>query len=137
MDTTRRESPPSPPSSPPLQSLSHHANEDAHPYPGLPFASNRIYIELASQYTLMDSSSNIAKRNVLAEHLKEVIDTLEQKGDQIASLYSLLAFEDRPLGGAGERERERKAFRSVKDLLRSVQKEEERQEKPRRREGVV
>ena len=97
---------------------------------------NSIYIELASQYTLMDSTSNVAKRNVLAEHLKEVIDTLEQKGDQIASLYSLLAFEDRPVG-ACERERERKAFRSVKDLLRSVQKEQERQEKPRRREGVV
>ena len=39
----------------------------------------RIYVELADQYKLMDSASNPAKRNVLAAHLKEVIDTLEQK----------------------------------------------------------
>lgn len=38
-----------------------------------------IYIELADQYKVMDAASNVAKRNVLAEHLKEVIDTLEQK----------------------------------------------------------
>lgn len=38
-----------------------------------------IYCELADQYKIMDAASVIAKRNVLAEHLKEVIDTLEQK----------------------------------------------------------
>ena len=27
----------------------------------------------------MDPASNVLKRNVLAEHLKEVVDTLEQK----------------------------------------------------------
>lgn len=38
-----------------------------------------IYVELAEQYALMDAASNVAKRNVLAEHLREVIDVLEQK----------------------------------------------------------
>ncbi|PCH40313.1 hypothetical protein WOLCODRAFT_162258 [Wolfiporia cocos MD-104 SS10] len=55
-----------------------------------------IYIELAEQYKLMDAASNVAKRNVVAGHLKEVIDILEQKGDQIASLYDLLTFKDKP-----------------------------------------
>ncbi|THH14555.1 hypothetical protein EW146_g5788 [Bondarzewia mesenterica] len=55
-----------------------------------------IYTELADQYKLMDPASNVVKRNVLAEHLREVIDILEQKGDQIASLYDLLTFEDKP-----------------------------------------
>jgi hypothetical protein len=39
----------------------------------------RIYSELAEQYKLLDAASAVAKRHVLAEHLKEVIDTLEQK----------------------------------------------------------
>ncbi|TFY70332.1 hypothetical protein EVG20_g2673 [Dentipellis fragilis] len=57
-----------------------------------------IYTELADQYKLMDPASNVVKRNVLAEHLREVIDVLEQKvGDQIASLYDLLTFEDKPV----------------------------------------
>lgn len=63
----------------------------------------------------MDATSNVDKRNVLAGHLHEVIDTLEQKvtlfissciifvnfslaqGDQIASLYDLLSFKDKPV----------------------------------------
>ena len=36
-------------------------------------------MELADQYKVLDAASAIAKRRVLAEHLKEVIDTLEQK----------------------------------------------------------
>lgn len=40
---------------------------------------DRIYIELADQYKDIDPVSNVAKRNVLAEHLREVIDVLEQK----------------------------------------------------------
>jgi len=56
-----------------------------------------IYCELADQYKLMDGTSNVAKRNVLAEHLTEVIRVLEKKGDQIASLYELLTFKDKPL----------------------------------------
>ncbi|KAI0689700.1 hypothetical protein BC835DRAFT_1308236 [Cytidiella melzeri] len=56
-----------------------------------------IYVELADQYKDIDPVSNVAKRNVLAEHLREVIDILEQKGDQIASLYDLLTYKDKPL----------------------------------------
>lgn len=41
--------------------------------------AHRIYVELADQYKLMDAASNVPKRNVLAEHLKDVINTLEQK----------------------------------------------------------
>ncbi|KZP31422.1 hypothetical protein FIBSPDRAFT_849381 [Athelia psychrophila] len=56
-----------------------------------------IYLELAEQYGLMDAASNVSKRNVLADHLREVVDVLEQKGDQIASLYDLLSFQDKPV----------------------------------------
>ena len=45
----------------------------------------------------MDPVSNVVKRNVLADHLREVIDILEQKGNQIASLYDLLTFKDKPV----------------------------------------
>ncbi|PSS06838.1 hypothetical protein PHLCEN_2v3557 [Hermanssonia centrifuga] len=38
-----------------------------------------IYVELADQYRIIDAVSNVAKRNVLAGHLKDVIDILEQK----------------------------------------------------------
>ena len=38
-----------------------------------------MYVELADQYKDIDPVSNVAKRNVLAEHLREVIDILEQK----------------------------------------------------------
>lgn len=38
-----------------------------------------IYVELADQYKVLDVASAVAKRHVLAEHLKEVIDTLEHK----------------------------------------------------------
>jgi hypothetical protein len=63
----------------------------------LTYCEDSIYLELAHQYGVMDAASNVAKRNVLADHLRDVIDTLEQKGDQIASLYELLNFEDKPL----------------------------------------
>lgn len=43
----------------------------------------------------MDAASNVVKRNVVAEQLKEVIDVLEQKGDHIAALYDLLKFGDK------------------------------------------
>ncbi|KAF8318980.1 hypothetical protein DL93DRAFT_2164691 [Clavulina sp. PMI_390] len=48
------------------------------------------YIELADQYGAMDPASNPLKRNALADHLREVIDILETKGDQIAALYDVL-----------------------------------------------
>ena len=38
-----------------------------------------LYCELADQYKVLDAASVAAKRHVLAEHLKEVIDTLEAK----------------------------------------------------------
>lgn len=41
--------------------------------------TSRIYIELSDQYKEMDAISNVVKRNVVAQHLKEVIDVLEQK----------------------------------------------------------
>ncbi|CED82349.1 cep57 cep57-mt-bd: centrosome microtubule-binding domain protein [Phaffia rhodozyma] len=88
-----------------------------------------IYTELADQYKQMDPASNVAKRNILAEHLKEVIDNLEQKGDQIASLYSLLTFADRPLPSTSSTSTaQRKAYRSVQDLLHSVQTSSRRKE---------
>lgn len=42
----------------------------------------------------MDPATNVLKRNVLAEHLKQIVDLLEVKGDQIAALYELLAFKE-------------------------------------------
>ena len=64
----------------------------------------------------MDPVSNVVKLNVHADHLREVIDILEQKvrqpaassrrqwltkctlqGNQIASLYDLLTFKDKPI----------------------------------------
>ena len=52
-------------------------------FPGLVFAlkilGRRIYTELADQYKIMDAASNVVRRNVLAQHLREVIDVLEQR----------------------------------------------------------
>ncbi|KAL0576860.1 hypothetical protein V5O48_005125 [Marasmius crinis-equi] len=56
-----------------------------------------VYVELADQYKDMDPISDVPKRNLLAQHLREVVDILEQKGDQIASLYDLLTFQDKPV----------------------------------------
>ncbi|WVQ97310.1 hypothetical protein IAU59_004421 [Kwoniella sp. CBS 9459] len=89
-----------------------------------------IYAELADQYKLLDPASVSAKRHVLADHLKEVIDTLEQKADQIGDLYQLLSFSDRPCGpaevspqqtrpGAGGAQ-ERWVGKTVGDVLRMV-----------------
>lgn len=36
-------------------------------------------MELADQYKVIDAASNVAKRNVLAQHVHEIVDTLEQK----------------------------------------------------------
>lgn len=40
---------------------------------------SRIYGELAEQYKILDAAGATNKRGILAKHLKEVIDTLEQK----------------------------------------------------------
>ncbi|PFH53357.1 hypothetical protein AMATHDRAFT_1416 [Amanita thiersii Skay4041] len=54
-----------------------------------------IYVELADHYKEMNATSDVRRRNILAQHLKEVVDILEQKGDQIASLYETLSFKDK------------------------------------------
>lgn len=36
-------------------------------------------MELADQYKVIDAASNVVKRNVLARHLQDVVDILEQK----------------------------------------------------------
>lgn len=74
-----------------------------------------VYVELADQYKVLDAASAVAKRHVLAEHLKEVIDCLESKADQIAALYSLLHYEDREDVARGPR-----PVRSAQDLWRGV-----------------
>ncbi|KAK4686263.1 hypothetical protein P7C73_g3869, partial [Tremellales sp. Uapishka_1] len=79
-----------------------------------------IYAELADQYKILDAASAIAKRHVLAEHLKEVIDTLEQKADQISSLYDLLDFKDRPVSPSHPEDLPPHAKKSVNDLMRLV-----------------
>ena len=43
-----------------------------------------VYVELADQYKVMDAVSDVPRRNMLARHLREVVDILEQK----VSLYS-------------------------------------------------
>ncbi|KAJ7505466.1 hypothetical protein B0H11DRAFT_1978869 [Mycena galericulata] len=63
-----------------------------------------VYVELAGQYKEMDAVSDVPKRNMLAKHLREVVDILEQKGDQIASLYDCLTFKDKPLPGVKTRQ---------------------------------
>ncbi|EAU85851.2 hypothetical protein CC1G_05068 [Coprinopsis cinerea okayama7 len=60
-----------------------------------------VYVELADQYKEMDAVSDVPRRNLLAKHLREVVDILEQKGDQIASLYELLSFKDKPSAESG------------------------------------
>ncbi|KZW01501.1 hypothetical protein EXIGLDRAFT_829977 [Exidia glandulosa HHB12029] len=74
-----------------------------------------LYIDLADQYKLMDAASNVVKRNVVAEQLKEVIDVLERKGDHIAALRDLLKYGDNPVlaengwaVGSGDRLRARR-----------------------------
>ncbi|KAI6129686.1 hypothetical protein EDD16DRAFT_1823476 [Pisolithus croceorrhizus] len=56
-----------------------------------------IYRELAEEYRSMDCATQATKRHMVADHLRDVIDTIERKGDQITSLYGLLAFKDKPI----------------------------------------
>ncbi|KAG1743245.1 uncharacterized protein EDB91DRAFT_1126491 [Suillus paluster] len=55
-----------------------------------------IYSELADEYKAMDSMAQAARRRIVADHLRDIIDLIERKGDQIQSLYDLLKFEDKP-----------------------------------------
>lgn len=54
-----------------------------------------IYVEMADQYKYLDAMSDIPRRKALAKHLHEIIELLEQRGDQIASLYELLKVEEK------------------------------------------
>jgi hypothetical protein len=54
-------------------------------------SSRRIYIELADQYKEMDAASDKPKRNLLADHLREVVDVLEQKVRPVFLVCCLLA----------------------------------------------
>jgi len=54
-----------------------------------PDNQSRIYIELSDQYREMDAVSNVVKRNVVAQHLKEVIDVLEQKVREHSLIHGL------------------------------------------------
>ena len=38
-----------------------------------------VYVELADQYKVMDAVSDVPRRNLLARHLREVVDILELK----------------------------------------------------------
>ncbi|KIM36292.1 hypothetical protein M413DRAFT_14108 [Hebeloma cylindrosporum] len=49
-----------------------------------------VYAELVDQYKVMDTVSDVSRFNLLARHLREVVDILELKGNQIMSLYDLL-----------------------------------------------
>ncbi|KAG6336271.1 hypothetical protein ID866_2825 [Astraeus odoratus] len=55
-----------------------------------------IYRELAEEYREMDCATEAAKRHTIAAHLRDVINVIEHKGDQITSLYGLLTFKDKP-----------------------------------------
>ncbi|KAH7885112.1 hypothetical protein F5I97DRAFT_1882568 [Phlebopus sp. FC_14] len=59
--------------------------------------SKEIYNSLAEQYKSMHATTQPTKRNIVADQLLDVIDTIERKGDQITSLYELLVFKDKPI----------------------------------------
>lgn len=50
----------------------------------------KLYLELSEQYRRMDAKAGGGRRRALAEHLKESIDTLEGKADQVRKLHKLL-----------------------------------------------
>ena len=80
-----------------------------------------IYAELADSYKLLDVAAALSKRRILAEHLREVIDTLEKKADHIVSLYAVLEVHDKTenqalavgVGSSG-------SWKSIPDILRMV-----------------
>jgi len=46
-----------------------------------------VYVELADQYKVMDATSDVRRRNLLAQHLREVVDILEQKVCVLCQCY--------------------------------------------------
>ncbi|KAG0144972.1 hypothetical protein CROQUDRAFT_46451 [Cronartium quercuum f. sp. fusiforme G11] len=58
----------------------------------------KIFVELSETYRAMEpGKEDLVKRKALAAHLKESVDTLEKKAEQIHELYRLLEFRDLPL----------------------------------------
>lgn len=51
-----------------------------------------IYVELADQYKVMDAASDVKRRNLLAKHLREVVDVLEQKVRNVLFFEYLFCF---------------------------------------------
>lgn len=56
-----------------------------------------MYVELAEQYKIVDAASDVAKRNLVAQHLREVIDIIEQKVSTSFSYLSVTCL-THPLG---------------------------------------
>ncbi|KAF8552741.1 hypothetical protein OG21DRAFT_1511060 [Imleria badia] len=56
-----------------------------------------VYGSLAEEYRSLDCATQVAKRHVVGDRLRDVIEVLERKGNQIASLYDLLIFKDKPV----------------------------------------
>ncbi|KAJ9092615.1 hypothetical protein QFC19_008653 [Naganishia cerealis] len=81
-----------------------------------------IYTDLAEQYKRMSPLS--IKRNILAEHLKEVIDTMELKANQVARLTEVLQVKDKaftaPIIKAAQASRARM---SVPETIRAVRQD--------------
>ncbi|KAJ9102350.1 hypothetical protein QFC21_002750 [Naganishia friedmannii] len=81
-----------------------------------------IYTDLAEQYKRMSPLS--MKRNILAEHLKEVIDTMELKANQVARLTEVLQVKDKaftaPVIKAAQASRARM---SVPETVRAVRQD--------------
>ncbi|KAG9315545.1 hypothetical protein JVU11DRAFT_3166 [Chiua virens] len=56
-----------------------------------------IYSRLADEYRSLDSAVEATNRHAVSDRLRDVIEVLERKGNQIATLYDLLIFEDKAL----------------------------------------
>ena len=56
------------------------------------FSFTSVYVELADQYKVMDAVSDVPRRNMLARHLREVVDILEQKVSFSLLIFSQMFF---------------------------------------------
>ena len=61
------------------------------------FFSLSVYVELADEYKIMDAISDVRRRNMLAQHLREVVDILEQKVRSISLSSSSCCFAEHGL----------------------------------------
>ncbi|KAI9568343.1 hypothetical protein HD554DRAFT_2328652 [Boletus coccyginus] len=55
-----------------------------------------VYNNLTEEYSALDCATQAAKRHGVGERLRDVIEVLERKSNQIALLYDLLIFKDKP-----------------------------------------